>query len=377
MKLSVKQHITRNLLNIPGWQSNQKFVVIESDDWGTIRMESKTALSRLKEKGYPVDICPYGRNDALESNEDLYQLFDLLTSIRGEDGKPVKLTVNNIVANPDFESIEKSGFQNYYWEPFTTTLKRYPQHEQVFSIYKQGIAQGLIQPQFHGREHLNVGRWMKALQLNDKDVREGFKLSVFSFRTKDCPVYTNEYMDAFDIDSIEQLKFHEQSICEGLNLFEQIWGFRSKSFIAPCYIWSKELEPLLYDGGIEYIQGMVNQFVPQKKSGTFYHLKYHYQGQQNEIGQRYLIRNAFFEPAINPSFPWEQDCLDRVETAFRWNKPAIICSHRINYMGYLNPDNRKENLIRLENLLRNIIKRWPDVRFISTDELGKLISEGK
>lgn len=39
--MNLKQYITHNLLNIPGWRTNRKIVVIESDDWGSIRMPSQ------------------------------------------------------------------------------------------------------------------------------------------------------------------------------------------------------------------------------------------------------------------------------------------------------------------------------------------------
>ena len=39
--MTLKQTITHNLLNIPGWRTKRHIVVIESDDWGSIRMPSK------------------------------------------------------------------------------------------------------------------------------------------------------------------------------------------------------------------------------------------------------------------------------------------------------------------------------------------------
>ena len=35
------RNIFHNLLSIPGWRTNRHIVVIESDDWGSIRMPSK------------------------------------------------------------------------------------------------------------------------------------------------------------------------------------------------------------------------------------------------------------------------------------------------------------------------------------------------
>ena len=110
------------------------------------------------------------------------------------------------------------------------------------------------------------------------------------------------------------------------------------------------LENLLKENGVKYIQGLINQLEPREGDSWSYSKKYHYQGQKNSLGQRYLIRNAFFEPTINPRFDWESDCLKRIDLAFKFRKPAIVSSHRLNYMGYLNPKNRSENLLKLKSL---------------------------
>ncbi|MBK6729400.1 MAG: hypothetical protein IPG60_00015 [Bacteroidetes bacterium] len=67
--------------------------------------------------------------------------------------------------------------------------------------------------------------------------------------------------------------------------------------------------------------------------------------------------------------------MNRIEAAFRWGKPAIICSHRLNFMGGLNQENRIKNLNLLESLLKEIIKRWPMVEFKSTNQLGDMINQ--
>jgi hypothetical protein len=62
-----------------------------------------------------------------------------------------------------------------------------------------------------------------------------------------------------------------------------------------------------------------------------------------------------------------------MKTAFRWNKPAIIGMHRINFIGSLVRENRELNLVMLKKLITLILKEWPDVEFMTSDELGKLI----
>ena len=110
MFLKVKQILHEFLKNHLGWKTNRKIVVFESDDWGMTRMPSKKIYDELSQKGYSVDKCPYNKYDSLESNEDLEKLIAVLMSVKDSKGNPAKFTMNNIVANPDFDKIKKSGY---------------------------------------------------------------------------------------------------------------------------------------------------------------------------------------------------------------------------------------------------------------------------
>ena len=59
--MNIKRQITHNLLNIPGWYTKRKLVVIESDDWGAIRMPSKEIYNQFLREGIRVDNDPYCR----------------------------------------------------------------------------------------------------------------------------------------------------------------------------------------------------------------------------------------------------------------------------------------------------------------------------
>jgi len=369
-----KRIITRNLLNIPGWRTKRKIVVIESDDWGSIRMASPEAYNHFLKLGYPVDQCPYNRYDMLESNSDMEALYEVLDSVRDMKGRPAILTANSLVANPDFEKIEADNFVNYHYEILTETLKKYPNHDRVFELYHQGIENRLIKPQFHGREHLNVGRWMKALQQNDEYAKEAFRFNMFSVHPKHDSDNGLEYMEALDYDNEEQLSSFNQILEDGANIFKQLWGFTSASFIASCYIWPPEVEAILYDKGVKYLQGVVAHAVPKPGRRFEYRYKYHFQGQRNNYGQRHLVRNAFFEPSHTPQNDNVSNCMQRISIAFKWNKPVIISSHRLNYMGSLDPKNRERGLKELSELLKSIVSLWPDVEFMSSDELGDVMN---
>lgn len=66
-------------------------------------------------------------------------------------------------------------------------------------------------------------------------------------------------------------------------------------------------------------------------------------------------------------------CLKHIDIAFKWNKPAVISIHRLNFMGGLDVTNFERGLKHLSTLLKEIVKRWPDVEFMASEELGVLI----
>ena len=356
---NIKQSITRNLLNLPGWRTKRKIVVIESDDWGSIRMPSREVYDTLL-KTIRVDKLSYNRYDSLASEEDLGALYELLSSVKDKNGKPAIITANTIMSNPDFDKIRQSHFQEYYYEPFTETLKRYPKHLHSFEMWQEGMRSGVFRPQFHGREHLNVHRWMKALQNDVGNTRMAFDYGMYDLSTS-LEISENSFMDALNFESVDELNLQKKSIQEGLNLFANIFGYKSFSFIAPCYRWSNELNNVLKESGVYAFQGGWYQLVPNPGKEHKFKRAFHYTGQRNKIDQLYMIRNASFEPSINPNFDYVNDTLKRAEIIFRWGKPLVITSHRLNYIGCIDELNRSRNLKLLKDLLDSLKKRWPEI----------------
>jgi len=49
---------------------------------------------------------------------------------------------------------------------------------------------------------------------------------------------------------------------------------------------------------------------------------------------------------------WTDSAMARIQAAFLTNVPAVISTHRINYIGYIDPKNRAHGLRQLERLLK-------------------------
>jgi hypothetical protein len=62
-----------------------------------------------------------------------------------------------------------------------------------------------------------------------------------------------------------------------------------------------------------------------------------------------------------------------VTAAFFWNKPAIVSSHRVNYCGFIDENNRKKGLQELGVFLKKVKKKFPDVTFVALDDLTQKI----
>jgi hypothetical protein len=376
--MQIKDRFMRNAINIPGWSTRRKIVVFESDDWGSIRMPSEQTRKELIHEGFPIQHQSFNMLDSLESNDDLMGLFDILKKHKDSTGCHPVFTAVSIVANPDFEKIKACDFHQYYYEPFTETLKDYPNHDQVIDLYRQGISERLFYPIFHGREHLNVQRWLRALKSGNKSVHITFEHRVTAVHIGLNNEFIGDFQAAFDLDSSDDLSYMAATLSEGLDIFESLWGYKSQYFVPTNGPFNNSLEQILSNKGVKYILAERLQNEPLGAGKFKKHI--HYLGMRNKLNQTYLTRNATFEPAIaenglnkNPI----ENCLKSIERAFRWGKPATISTHRVNYIGSLDPQNRNNNLKLLDKLLATIIDRWPEVEFMTSVELGELIQLSK
>lgn len=367
----------RALSLLPGWRTSRKLLVIQSDDWFAIRTSSATALEELRALGVEVDRCHYMRLDHFERAQDLSDLFDTLSSVVDQSGRPACLTANCLSANPDFNRIERSGFAEYHREPSLVTASRIPGAERNMELWKEAINAGICQPQSHGREHLNVPRWLKALQSgSDLITRAAFNNEMYAVSGHVVPHPRESFLASFDNSGDSKPPDSEPIVADAMREFETMFGFPSRSFIAPNYTWSPDVELALQLHGIEYIQSGRAQWVPLSDgSGRQMHRRFI--GHTNGLGQSYLVRNVDFEPSSAPSKDWQSQALSEINLAFRLRKPAVISAHRVNFMGGLDPANRDRGLFDLYGLLKAVVKRWPTVEFVSTTELGDIIKESQ
>lgn len=368
---SLKSTFSRNITNARGWKTNRKILVIESDDWGSIRMPGKKIYSQLKETRIGKSLSLFDSLDSLERREDFQKMLELADEFRDSKNNPLVITLNTIMQNPNFQKIKETGYNEFHGISFFQSYQDY-YGENLEDLWKMGNEEKLIKPQFHAREHLNEFLWLKDLREGNKDARIAFDHCFFALKTTTSSKLRSHYLAAYFSETEEEYQQVRRNTIEGLEMFEKIFGFSSKSFIACNYTWPKELEKVLSENGVKSIQSQFGNNITDFKNGIR-RTKRFYTGKKNKSNQVFTVRNVVFEPFMDPGRNWVDSAMKEIENAFLWKKPAIISTHRINFAGEMNAGIRDNNLMLLKGLITRVLKKYPDIEFMSSDQLFKLM----
>ncbi|MBK8681411.1 MAG: hypothetical protein IPN31_05810 [Bacteroidetes bacterium] len=363
--------------NLLGWKTNKKLILFSVDDYGNVRLDSKEAREQLDTAGLK-NSSRFDAYDTLETREDLQLLYATLSSIKDKNNKSAVFTPYALSCNIAFEKMAANNFSEYAYELLPETYKKLTTQQAdaysgAWELWQQGIATGLMAPQFHGREHLNLKVFHQKLKNKDADILAALKNNSYtSINTKGYNI--KSYTAAFAFQDVEDLKTYPEIIKSGLDAFEKVYGYRATVFTPPAQQFHPSLEHVLWENGIQAID---KPFTAMQHLGNS-----KYKRQWNTTGIKKnnkitLVRNVVFEPTDNRNIDWVDFTMQQIAAAFRWNKPANISSHRVNFCGHIDSKNRETGLAALKSLLQQIVKRWPDVEFISAAELVEIIRESK
>lgn len=371
----VKQTIDK-YLDLKSFKTERQLLVIESDDWGSLRTRDKITRDKLSQVNISASKDIYIQYDSIATASDLLALFEILNAVKDKTESPACITANVCTANPDFDKIKESNFQHFYYKPFTKTLEEYSENtEQLFKIWKEGITDKVFIPQLHGREHVHAIAWLNELRAGNKDLLNAFDLEAWGI-----PYYAlvkqkrHNLQAALDVYNLaDEKKYHQDWVRDSAQIFENSFGYKSKSFIPPAYTWHDDINSILALSQIKTIQGIKLQYKP-KYNKPAYKKKPHYTGEINRKHQLiYTTRNAFFEPDTAPHKDWVDIALSGIKHAFDKKQPAILGSHRINFIGRLDIKHRDKNLKMFKQLLHQLVRQYPDIEFIDSGTLADIL----
>ena len=353
-----------------GYKTTQPVLIIESDDWGSIR-SNLAGIKRAEENGISLKEDIFCAFDTIENADDIKLIIEKFHVIKDCYGDPLILTANFLTQNPNLKKISEENFEKYYSE---SIIDSYIKNNcgDVLKFVKEGMDKGVIMPQLHGREHLNVPNWMKDLKKDSYRSKELVKFGIVSsplsknISNKFC------YEDALNYNK-GHIDYCYKYVDEAYKDFYDLFGFYSKTFISPCGVVSSTFEKNFLENKFHILQHTTDRF--HNEDGTTNYLKERKSKFTIKNNCINLSRTIFGENVIVK--------LDRnlIKTGVNvarichfFRKPIIISAHRINFCsGIYGKELRNENVDNLINLVLAIKKAIPCIKFISSDKIDEYI----
>lgn len=327
----------------------EKYIIIESDDWGLERGVTDESIDWLERKFGKENLSRWSY-DALETGEDLMMLYDLLDTFRDKFENAPVITANFITHNIDYSNSDSLSFI-----PLTAGFNI--GSEDVRRAYNKGIDKGYIFPQLHGYSHYNIKELREYFETDEG--KEAFQKK---FLTGKSTVRKNFKKFQGELSNGNDLNYY---IKEAAVEFQRFFGFRSSSIIPPTFILDPEIITKLKDNQIKLIQSSNRLQTTDKK-------RYFHPNFQKRKDLYWSIRNARLDPDPGYDF-YHGQCLSSIEKAFAEQSPAVIDFHRVNFSGRYAPEYRERTLDELSKLLNSIYSKWPDAKFIHTQQLTEML----
>lgn len=372
LKKIIKKIYTK-AVNMMSKKTKKHIVVFESDDWGAIRVPNKETLDEFKQKFPNLNLNNYQLLDSLETEEDLNNLSNTLTSVKDKNGKPACFTINFVTENPNFKQIKENNFTKFVGEKVTETYNFYETNSSnIINKFLTGEKNGVFDIQLHAKEHINSAMWLKNASTIDY-CKWAFEHNMVGV---DYGKYNN--LDVFNATNTNiNIEEYISQACEN---FTQIFNKKPQSFIASCYIQNKKVENALNEEGIKFIQSTIKPNVSRKNGKLSFKLVY--LGQKNKNGQIFTTRNVMFETSkdyLANKTPKQAavNTLNDISKIFEQHLPAIICTHRVNFVSRIDPNNAKFGNKALSILLKMLTEKYPDIEFLSSYEFASRLSKGK
>ena len=372
-----KHRLKLKILNSIGKKDKKrKILIVESDDWGGIRIPNKTTKDLLIQLGDNMNADSFLKYDSLESYFDVKSLENVLLKHVDSNNRNPIITANFVMKNPLFN---KDYFEEFKYELFTETYKnKIYLDDKVFEIIKKMIKNQLIFPQLHCLQHISKNRW-------ENDVRDGVQWTKTAYSYHMIGTYnsftqTNKfgYMDTYNQNFATQSELLDE-ICEAQSLFTSIFGFPSKSLVPSCYVWNDKLNSHLNKCGISILQ-MGNFELKQSPKNKKYSRKIRYTFQKNK-GIIYTTRNCeldlFTKSTLKEKEIMLQNCINDVKLAFKCGKPAIVNFHRANISSRLSKQNMEENLMLLDKFFEILEREFSDLEYSTSVKLVGEMSDEK
>ena len=273
-------------------------LAIESDDWGP-RPEDASALDALR---------------------------DLLRRHRDCAGRPALMSLGVLLAHP-------LGGP----EGLRRRLLEEPEAAPVRQAMLAGEREGVFAFQLHGMEHFHpeavrraaastpaVRRWLEQPEPDPAQLP---------------PPLQSRWVDASRLPSSPLPEAAvEAMVAEETQAFERALGRRSEVAVPPTFVWTEAVERAWAAHGITAIVTPGRRHESRDAQGRPGPGPRLLNGERSRSGPVYLVRDIYFEPERGHR---PEETLQAILARWREGRPALVESHRSNYVGPAAAEHRR------------------------------------
>ena len=317
----------------------QPVLVIESDDWGPGPDAHAKQLGRLVE---------------------------LFSGYRDGRGRHPVMTIGVILAIPDTFSIGQNNLCRYYRLTLSDS-----QFSSIREAMQHGTASGVFALHLHGMEHF----WPTALlsaAVTDGMVQEWLTSGKLP-NTENLPSpLQTRWTNCSRLPSLP-IPDHEikSAAKEEVEAFQNLFGHIPHVAVPPTFVWNDAVEKAWYDAGVRVIVTPGQRFCGRDEEGRLQCDKPQIRnGEVGSTGITYVVRKDYFEPAFGHT---SQRGLDALERNYKTARPTLLETHRFNFTR--DPRTAEIAFSEMETLLKEALSRYPDLVFLSTEELAQVLRE--
>jgi hypothetical protein len=309
-------------------------LIIEGDDWGAGPPEQAGQLERIAA---------------------------VLTSYADRLGRKPVMTLGIVLGVADGPRIRADGLRHYYRKSLD-----HGEFASTLAAIKRGVENGVFAPQLHGGEHY----WPPALLVAARDIASvaGWLSSSAGPRTEHLPpALQSRWIDATTLPSkpLSGDEIRTAALAE-VETFRKIFGRRPTVAVPPTFIWNDAVEAAWAEAGVQFVVTPGRRYQARDAAGDPAAGGPRIDnGDRGAGGITYVVRNDYFEPAHGHQ---AERGLAALAAKSRVGRPTLLETHRANFLD--DSSVADAAAVELDRLLTLALRTFPDVRFLSTEELA-------
>jgi hypothetical protein len=357
----IKRYFERKIINYRYKKTKDLVIAFDSDDWGSSATNSLSAVERAEKFGFDMRSAPFIHIDSLESERDVQDLSDVLLSFQDKDGHHPIFTLNYMMFNPNLEKMKNDNFSTYYFSSLTDTPS--------FDIKTLGRIKELIgqcfEVELHGAEHLDVLSYLKEATADPETFSNLAQCGLYQSGDQFTKSHPFGVSDELRCSNEDETSFAIDRLTMAKAAFSSTFSKNSETLTPSCGVLPYRLIKKLPKIEIRKIKTSFLYYDVRSNGKLAKHIAF----RKRRHNVAFLIRNARFEPSFTPDA--FKKVVSDIDYCSKHHVPCIICSHRLNYVGGSSASTKEFSLKELRHLLSYILLNYPNVKFLSTDDIYK------